>query len=398
MPKSIIYVLTLGAALLAGLVLSPVLGIFGAGRHATAEPDAGTDSARPLSGEAVAALGRIEPASRVVDVGGPSGVRLATLRIQEGDAVQAGDELATLETHGERQADRERVAAQLKEARAQLETVTTQGQSLIRQAEIELQKVEELQPLQIDAQAAKMRQAEAELAATRRELERSRRLAKGGVITDQQLDDLIDRELVQIEAVASARAVLAELQASFKVEKELATAALTVRQSSLAVDQAAIAVQSLERSLEVAEAAYERTIIRAPSDGRILKILTWPGERIDAEPLLQIADLREMHAVAEVYVTDIGLIRLGQRATVRSPSLPEDLTGEVAEIGMVIFKNDVLDVDPAADVDARVVEVRIRLDRPELVERLTNLQVDVEIHLDPAAADVDSPGNSTGSH
>ena len=41
-----------------------------------------------------------------------------------------------------------------------------------------------------------------------------------------------------------------------------------------------------------------------------------------------------------------------------------------------------LDVDPAADADARVVEVRIRLDEPEALASLTNLQVDVLIELD----------------
>jgi HlyD family secretion protein len=50
-----------------------------------------------------------------------------------------------------------------------------------------------------------------------------------------------------------------------------------------------------------------------------------------------------------------------------------------------IYKNDILDVDPAADADARVVEVRIRLDEPDLVAGLSNLQVDVEIRLADAA-------------
>jgi HlyD family secretion protein len=41
----------------------------------------------------------------------------------------------------------------------------------------------------------------------------------------------------------------------------------------------------------------------------------------------------------------------------------------------------VLHVDPAADVDARVVDVWILLDSPETVARMTNLQVDVKIDL-----------------
>ncbi|HIK42598.1 MAG TPA: HlyD family secretion protein, partial [Thermoleptolyngbya sp. M55_K2018_002] len=39
----------------------------------------------------------------------------------------------------------------------------------------------------------------------------------------------------------------------------------------------------------------------------------------------------------------------------------------------------VLDDDPAANADARVVEVKVQLDDGRPVEALTNLQVDVRI-------------------
>jgi HlyD family secretion protein len=48
----------------------------------------------------------------------------------------------------------------------------------------------------------------------------------------------------------------------------------------------------------------------------------------------------------------------------------------------MIFKNDVLNIDPAAKIDARVVEVRVRLDDSASVANLTNLSVDVVIHPD----------------
>jgi HlyD family secretion protein len=55
--------------------------------------------------------------------------------------------------------------------------------------------------------------------------------------------------------------------------------------------------------------------------------------------------------------------------------------GTVERISSQISKNDVLDNDPAADVDSRVIEVRIRLNEASssLVADLINLQVDVEI-------------------
>jgi HlyD family secretion protein len=55
------------------------------------------------------------------------------------------------------------------------------------------------------------------------------------------------------------------------------------------------------------------------------------------------------------------------------------VAGVVERIGKVIGKNDVLDLDPVARMDSRVVEVFILLDEPGRVADLTNLQVDVEI-------------------
>ena len=72
-----------------------------------------------------------------------------------------------------------------------------------------------------------------------------------------------------------------------------------------------------------------------------------------------------MFAVAEVYETDIGLVRVGQKARLTSGALAREVTGVVAAIGRTIHRTTVLDVDPAADVDSRIVEVRIKLDESE---------------------------------
>ena len=83
--------------------------------------------------------------------------------------------------------------------------------------------------------------------------------------------------------------------------------------------------------------------------------------------------------MTEVYETEIHRVRAGQRATITSPALPASARGEVERIGLKIGKLDVLDTDPVATTDARVVEVHIRLDGEVDVSRLTNLQVEVEI-------------------
>lgn len=143
--------------------------------------------------------------------------------------------------------------------------------------------------------------------------------------------------------------------------------------------------------LKEAEAALELARIRAPFSGEVLKIHAYPGERVGLDGVLELGKTDEMYAVAEVYENDIGLVRLGQQATVHSPALPDVLEGHVDRIGRKVGKLNALADDPAAKVDARVVEVWVRLKDGAKVSGLTNLQVEVRID---TASKVASPQGS----
>jgi ABC exporter DevB family membrane fusion protein len=113
-----------------------------------------------------------------------------------------------------------------------------------------------------------------------------------------------------------------------------------------------------------------------------LKIHTWPGEAIGSKGILELGKTDQMYVVAEVYQTDIQKVRLGQRATITSDAFSGTFKGTVDQIGLQIFKRDVLSTDPLADTDARVVEVKVRLDPmdSQKVAGLTNIQVNVLIN------------------
>jgi HlyD family secretion protein len=123
--------------------------------------------------------------------------------------------------------------------------------------------------------------------------------------------------------------------------------------------------------------------VRSPRAGQILKIHTWPGEIIGNQGIVELGRTDQMYAIAEVYETDIHKVRLGQKATITSAGFTGKLQGTVDEIGLQIGKKDVLGTDPVADVDARVVQVKIRL-KPadsQRVTDLTNLKVKVVIDI-----------------
>ena len=68
---------------------------------------------------------------------------------------------------------------------------------------------------------------------------------------------------------------------------------------------------------------------------------------------------------------------MGQKARAFSPALKQPLTGQVERIGLKVGRMEALATDPVSRVDARVVEVQIKLDDSSLAADLTNLQVEV---------------------
>jgi HlyD family secretion protein len=132
-------------------------------------------------------------------------------------------------------------------------------------------------------------------------------------------------------------------------------------------------------NLAKAKAEQELSTVRSPITGQVIAVHSREGERVGLDGIIELGETAAMYAVAEVYETDVGHIRLGQRALIRSMALPHEITGRIERIGLMIGKKDVLSTDPVADADARVVEVDIRLDQPELVAALTNLRVEILI-------------------
>jgi HlyD family secretion protein len=139
--------------------------------------------------------------------------------------------------------------------------------------------------------------------------------------------------------------------------------------------------------LKQQEKELELSTIKAPVAGQILKIHANPGEAINTETgIAEIGQTAQMMVVAEVYESDITKVKIGQEVEMTSESGAFDtpLKGKVREIGWQVGKKDVLDSDPAADVDVRIIEVKIQLDSASsrIVSNLTYGKVIVKIFMD----------------
>jgi len=323
--------------LCAFLVLAAATG--GCGKNSKTDSRFASDKNR----SAVTALGRVIPGRSAISIAAQPGDRLLKLEVSEGKEVKAGDVLAYLQSYTLRMAERDAAKVALDEARERLQTETAYAEAVIDQSK----------------QAVRLLEISVEH--ERKELKRVQSLT--AALAARSLDDqrfaLESREGELVKAKAELRAA----------------------EAGLARTRSTVAADSAEARLKTAEAQLGLTIIRAPIDGEILKIFTYPGERTGDNPILKMGDTNDMHVIAEVHETDVGAVRVGQRVTITSEALVDPVHGVVEEIGSLIYKNDVLDLDPRAPRDTRIVEVRVKLDKSEAVSRLTHLEVSTRIDL-----------------
>lgn len=199
---------------------------------------------------------------------------------------------------------------------------------------------------------------------------------EGDPVTEGQVIAVLDNHAVLESRSARLKAYLANAQLEYQRNAKLFRQH-TVAESEL--DAARMNVEMAQADVQSAQAELDLATVRSPIAGTVLKIHARTGERVGSNGIAEIGETDKMYAVAEVYETDAPHVRLGQRATVMSPAFAAPLHGTVDRVGLEVAKQDVLNTDPAAKTDARVVEVRVRLDEARQAAGLTNLEAEVAI-------------------
>jgi len=319
---------------------------------------------------AVTALGRLEPEGEMIKVAAPSSggnaipifgtPRVARLLVKEQSVVKTGQPIAVLDTYDRLLAAGMESEAKVREAQTRL----AQVQAGAKRGDIEAQKAE------AESRQATVARLEAELKKAEWEYKQYQSLFKDGAIAEQELRN---RQLAYEAKGRELQQARQQLEQAIKTLNSVAEIRPTdIQQAQAEVNVALAAMQRAKADLETA-------VVRSPLDGQVIKVHTREGEQVGADGIAEIGKTNQMYAIAEVYETDIQRVQRGQRATISSGAFSGELTGVVEQIGMLIRKNDVLNTDPAADTDVRVVEVKVRLDDSRPVAGLTNLQVKVKI-------------------
>ncbi|MDJ0633924.1 MAG: ABC exporter membrane fusion protein [Xenococcaceae cyanobacterium MO_188.B29] len=378
--------------------------------------------------KAVTALGRIEPYGEAIQLSPPpdiGGTRIGKLLVKEGDWLAKDQTIAILDNYDRTLADVELAQQEIKVAQANLAVVKAgaktgeikaQAAAIARlkaqlNGEIAANKAEiarlEAQLFTETAEReATISRWQAELRNAEREFQRYQKLAQEGVISESELDSRSLSVETAKERVTEAQATYNKTLTTLREEINQAKA-VDIQEINTLQKQITEATATLERiaevrdvDVEVAQAEVGRSIaklrqaeeslkltqVKAPTDGQIIKINAYPGELVSEDKgVVEFGRTNQMVVVAEVYESDISKVRLGQQAIITSESgaFEGEVRGVVSHIGLYIGKQDVLDTDPAADVDSRVVEVEIKVnqDDSDRVAHLTNSKAIVKIML-----------------
>ena len=139
-------------------------------------------------------------------------------------------------------------------------------------------------------------------------------------------------------------------------------------------------LQEAGAELVKVDADLVNTELRAPIDGTVLRIHARVGERpSEDDGILELGDSDRMEALIEVYESDIARVRQGQAVEMTSENggFEGVLHGTVRRISPQVRQREVLSTDPTGDADARIVEVRVRLEPASIadVRNLTGMKV-----------------------
>lgn len=285
----------------------------------------------------VAAPGRVEPVSEEIDVGAEISGKLQAVLVEEGSKVRRSQVIALLE-NGDYRA---RVAS---------------AQALVVQKEAELRRVINGARDQERREAlAAVREAASLMEQAYTEMLRRQSLHRSGTIAREEAE----RAERQHEVAKSRYEAVVQ-------RHELITA--PAREEDRAEAEADVALA--RALLDEARAQLEKTVIRSPITGLILRKHLKAGESVSnwtnspGTPIVTVADATILRVRADVDETDVGKVRLGHRTYVTADAYGDKkFWGRVVRIGQVLGKKKIRTDEPTERVDTKILETLIELEK-----------------------------------
>lgn len=243
-----------------------------------------------------------------------AGGRVLTLTIKEGDRVEQGQTILTLDTRD----------VQLAINRVKAEQAAAEAQLRLVQAGSRVEDIRQAQG-QIETARAEAAADRAELDAAERDLERFDTLLQNNSGSRKQRDDAATRRDVARDRVASAESrvknaegFLAKLRAGARSEE---------------IDVARARVTTVQAQVAALEKGIDDATLKSPVAGLVTEKLVEVGEMIPPRaPVAVVVDLD--HAWADVFVPEptVPQIKVGQAATIFTDAGGAGIPGTITYI------------------------------------------------------------------
>ncbi|WP_024546129.1 HlyD family secretion protein [Picosynechococcus sp. NKBG15041c] len=321
---------------------------------------------RPEVTQGIELSGRIE--GYETNISAKVGGRIEAIAVREGDKVQKGQVLATLDS-AELQASLDGAQARLNAAQQQvnlaqlqitvIENQIIEAQLTQRQAQDDTAgRVNAAQANVAAAQAqlaqaqAQVKQLEAELALAKADGDRFQELYESGVVSQQRLEQAQTQYLATKESLDARRAVvtaaaeqvktaegnLTQTQAS-QFNPDIRAVQVQRLQTQLAQGQAQLSaaqaqVQNAQANYNEIAAKLKDLELVSPIDGVVLTRTAEPGEVVAmGKTLLTLVNLEDVYLRGFIPEQEVGAIQIGQGAAVFLDSAPDEpLRATVAAI------------------------------------------------------------------
>jgi HlyD family secretion protein len=320
----------------------------------------------PPLGRVIVAPGTVEPESEVIEVGAALAGRLAEVKVEEGDWVTRGQVLAVVEN--------DQLAAQVAMVEAEVRA---------REAELE-QLLNGARPQERREAAAAVDERAAQVGLARTNRDRFAKLANAGYTSSEELD-----RAEQEYAAARAR-LRAERERVALIEAPPRLEAVAQSKANLALTKA---------RLDQARATYDKSFVRAPISGRVLRKFRKAGEVIPElvdRPIVSLGNTATLRVRAEVDERDIGRLENGLSAYVTAPAYgAQKFHGHIVRIGEQLGRKGIYSDEPTERVDTKVLETLIELDPGAPL--VTGLRVDtyIQTSANPTASAESAPATTS---
>lgn len=333
----------------------------------------------------IVAQGRLQPTAGILKLSAVPGDRIERISVEPGASVVAGQELVTLESAGLKKLELKIAELKLADAVAMHEAALRQAELGLETAQWKLRSAE-----QVHSQAKSSLELVGKQAQILRSLEeqiqgleaiRSNPRLRGAVGSLELEAKRNQKIAAQVEY---DRGMLGANQSIQSAELLVAQAQSVLREAKEAREQLKKhpSYRPLEKQIELLRIQLDQTAVVAPSAGTVLQVYGIAGERATALALIELADLTRMSCVAEVHESDVGQVRLGQLAEMKSASLSRPIRGKVSRIDRVVGLPQFRSASPLARSDFRSIAVWIQIDPQDVSVASERLQLQVEVRIE----------------